>query len=123
MADLSLHDQARPAFDPFVIESAPAEVLLDQLVHVTDRIKHYTRWKQLLNDALTLRHELGQLAESQEHDGCLIFYSAGRLSYAYPPAVKELEAALQEARDTAVALGQVKVRCGKPFWTVREAKP
>ena len=82
MADLSLHDQAPPAFDPFVIESAPAEVLLDQLVHVADRIKHYTRWKQLLNDALTLRHELGQLADSQEHDGCLIFYSAGRLTAA-----------------------------------------
>lgn len=104
------------------IDSAPAVVLLDQLVHVTERIRHYNRWKQLLNDALTLRHELGQLADSQEHDGHLIFYSSGRLSYDYPPAVKELEAALQEARDAAISLGQVAVRCGKPFWTVRESK-
>lgn len=98
-------------------------MLLDQLIHVTDRIRHYTRWKQLLNDALTLRHELGQLDEHQEHDGHLIFYNSGRLTYEYPPAVKELEAALQEARDAAISLGQVRVRCGKPFWTVREGKP
>ena len=122
MTDLSVQNQSSPLFDPFAIENAPAQVLLDQLVHVTDRIKHYTRWKQLLNDALTLRHELGQLDDSQEHDGYLIFYSAGRLSYDYPPPVKELEAALQEARDAAIALGQVEVRCGKPFWTVREGK-
>ena len=113
-------ERSEPDLHPQALAAAPPEVLLDQLVHVSERLRHYGRWKQELQDALTVRHELGQVADQVELPDAVVSFCAGRVSYDYPAAVTDLEEALQQARESAIALGQAQQRCGRPFWTVRE---
>ncbi len=106
--------------DLIAVRHANPLAVLDALIHVSDRLRHYGRWKEELSGRLTALLELGQLEASTSHDGHLFTFSPGRRSYDYPEEVIALEAELQEARAVAIASGKARERLGKPFWTVRE---
>ena len=46
-------------------------------------------------------------------------HSAGRLSYAYPAAVEQVERQLKAAMEASIQQGSATEKRGKPFWTIR----
>jgi hypothetical protein len=68
---------------------------------------------------------LDELAEAGEidrgsfsHDDWAVSWSAGRRSWAYPAAVKALEAQFKAAKKAAEADGTATATTGNPFWTL-----
>ena len=64
----------------------------------------------------------GQLDPSFSHNDWAFAHSSGRLSYAFPPAVQQIEQQLKAAKENAIQQGTATEKRGKPFWTIRPPK-
>ena len=110
---------------PQQTEGVELQVILDSLLLATEQADAWADHRRKLLDALSLHHDLGHVEDRFTHAGWPIQYSAGRTSYDYSacPAVIELEARLQEAREAAVVARTAVQKPSKPFWIVRRPKP
>ena len=61
----------------------------------------------------------GQLDPAFSHNDWAFSHSSGRLSYAYPAAVGQIERQLKAAKEAAIQQGSATEKRGKPFWTIR----
>ncbi len=100
----------------------PAQ-LLDQLVTVTAQIDSLTTLRKSLLDELSTLHDLGHVDSKITHNGWGITWSAGRVTYDYPPEIIALEADLQAAKEATVVAGTAIQKPSTPFWSVRKPRP
>lgn len=104
----------------------PAAVDLDGLLDAVTAIK--AQQKQLeqqlepLLEALSTAMAAGALDPSFSHNDWAFSHSPGRLSYAYPPAVQQLEQQLKTAKEAAIQQGDATEKRGQPYWTIRPPK-
>jgi len=121
MADLLL-----AAAPPAPVLTAAEEVDLDDLLDAVTAIK--AQQKQLeqqlepLLVALNAAMAAGQLDPSFSYNDWAFCHSPGRLSYAYPAEVQQIEQQLKVAKDSAIQQGSATEKRGKPFWTIRPPK-
>ena len=93
--------------------------LLDQITVL--KAEHIRLEQQLeaLLESLSAAMAAGQLDPSFSHNDWAFSHSAGRLSYAYPAAVEQIERQLKAAKEAAIQQGSATEKRGKPFWTIR----
>ena len=121
MADLLL-----AAAPPAPVLTAAGEVDLDALLDAVTAIK--VQQKELeqqlepLLEALNSAMATGQLDPSFSHNDWAFCHSPGRLSYAFPAAVQQIEQQLKAAKENAIQQGSATEKRGKPFWTIRPPK-
>jgi len=101
-----------------------ADQALDHLIQLRT-IKHDLE----AADAKAL-DRLDELADAGEidrggfsHDDWAVSWSAGRRSWAYPEAVRTLEAQTKAAKKAAEADGTANAITGAPFWTIKSPRP
>ena len=97
----------------------PIERLLDQITALKAEHKRLEHQLEPLLEALSAAMASGQLDPAFSHNDWSFSHSAGRLSYAYPAAVEQLERQLKAAKEAAIQQGNVSEKRGKPFWTIR----
>jgi hypothetical protein len=109
---------------PAQTEGVELQVILDSLLHATEQADRWADHRRKLLDTLSTLHDLGRVEDRFTHNGWGIQFSAGRTSYDYSaaPQVVELEARLQEARETAVVARVAVQKPSTPFWIVRRPK-
>lgn len=75
-------------------------------------------------DALDRLVEEGLLPEKNLPTVCgfLIYRQEGRVSWQYPPGIKQLEADLKKRRQLAEQLGEATQKRGTPFWTIKASE-
>jgi hypothetical protein len=54
--------------------------------------------------------------------GFSIYRQEGRVSWAYPPHVKAMEAQVKQQKQLGEQLGEATQRRGNPFWTIKPAE-
>ena len=97
----------------------PIERLLDQITALKAEHKRLEQQLEALLESLSAAMASGQLDPAFSHNDWSFCHSAGRLSYAYPAAVEQLERQLKAAKEAAIQQGNVSEKRGKPFWTIR----
>lgn len=105
--------------------SAPSDAigaLLDAITALKAQQKQLEQQLEPLLEALSGAMTAGQLDPSFSHNDWAFAHSAGRLSYAFPPAVQQIEQQLKAAKETAIQQGSATEKRGKPFWTIRPPK-
>lgn len=95
------------------------ERLLDQITALKAEHKRLEQQLEALLESLSAAMAAGQLDPSFSHNDWAFSHSAGRLSYAYPAAVGQLERQLKAAKEAAIQQGSATEKRGKPFWTIR----
>ena len=95
------------------------ERLLDQITALKAEHKRLEQQLEPLLESLSAAMASGQLDPSFSHNDWAFSHSAGRLSYAYPAAVGQLERQLKAAKEAAIQQGSATEKRGKPFWTIR----
>ena len=93
--------------------------LLDQITALKAEHKRLEQQLEPLLESLSAAMASGQLDPSFSHNDWAFSHSAGRLSYAYPAAVGQLERQLKAAKEAAIQQGSATEKRGKPFWTIR----
>jgi hypothetical protein len=121
MADLLLA-AASPA--PALPGAAEADLdpLLDAVTAIKAQQKELEQQLEPLLDSLCAAMATGQLDPSFSHNDWVFCHNPGRLSYAFPPAVQQVEQQLKAAKDSAIQQGTATEKRGKPFWTIRAQK-
>ena len=97
----------------------PIERLLDQITALKAEHKRLEHQLEPLLEALSAAMASGQLDPAFSHNDWSFCHSAGRLSYAYPAAVEQIERQLKAAKEAAIQQGRATEKRGKPFWTIR----
>ena len=95
------------------------ERLLDQITALKAEHKRLEQQLEPLLESLSAAMAAGQLDPSFSHNDWAFSHSAGRLSYAYPTAVEQIERQLKAAKEAAIQQGRATEKRGKPFWTIR----
>ena len=95
------------------------ERLLDQITALKAEHKRLEQQLEALLEALSAAMASGQLDPAFSHNDWSFCHSAGRLSYAYPAAVEQIERQLKAAKEAAIQQGRATEKRGKPFWTIR----
>jgi hypothetical protein len=93
--------------------------LLDQITALKADHKRLEQQLEALLESLSGAMASGQLDPSFSHNDWSFTHSAGRLSYAYPAAVEQIERQLKAAKEAAIQQGSATEKRGKPFWTIR----
>ena len=112
---------------PAAVAIAPAplagddaiERLLDQITVLKAQHKRLEQQLEPLLESLSAAMAAGLLDPSFSHNDWAFSHSAGRLSYAYPAAVEQIERQLKAAKEAAIQQGSATEKRGKPFWTIR----
>lgn len=115
MADLLLAP-APPA------SAADLDALLDAVTAIKAQQKELEQQLEPLLEALSEAMVTGQLDPSFSHNDWAFCHSPGRLSYAFPAAVQQIEQQLKAAKESAIQQGSATEKRGKPFWTIRPPK-
>ena len=95
------------------------ERLLDQITALKAEHKRLEQQLEPLLESLSAAMASGQLDPAFSHNDWSFSHSAGRLSYAYPAAVEQIERQLKAAKEAAIQQGNATEKRGKPFWTIR----
>ena len=95
------------------------ERLLDQITALKAEHKKLEQQLEALLLSLSAAMASGQLDPAFSHNDWAFSHSPGRLSYAYPAAVEQLERQLKAAKEAAIQQGNATEKRGKPFWTIR----
>ena len=103
-------------------EGVDLDALLDAITDLKAQQKQLEQQLEPLLTSLNAAMAAGQLDPAFSHNGWAFAHSPGRLSYAFPPAVQQLEQQLKTARDQAIQQGSASEKRGKPFWTIRAPK-
>ena len=103
---------------PLVSDEA-LDGLLDQITVLKAQHKRLEQQLEPLLESLSAAMAAGQLDPSFSHNDWAFCHSAGRLSYAYPAAVGQIERQLKAAKEAAIQQGSATEKRGKPFWTIR----
>jgi len=93
--------------------------LLDQITTLKAEHKRLEQQLEALLESLSAAMASGQLDPAFSHNDWSFCHSAGRLSYAYPAAVEQLERQLKAAKEATIQQGTASEKRGKPFWTIR----
>jgi len=93
--------------------------LLDQITDLKAQHKRLEQQLEALLLSLSAAMASGQLDPAFSHNDWAFSHSPGRLSYAYPAAVEQLERQLKAAKEAAIQQGSATEKRGKPFWTIR----
>ena len=93
--------------------------LLDQITVLKAQHKQLEQQLEALLESLSAAMAAGQLDPSFSHNDWAFSHSAGRLSYAYPAAVEQIERQLKAAKEAAIQQGSATEKRGKPFWTIK----
>ena len=93
--------------------------LLDQITALKAEHKRLEQQLEPLLESLSAAMAAGQLDPAFSHNDWAFSHSAGRLSYAYPAAVEQIERQLKAAKEAAIQQGSATEKRGKPFWTIR----
>ena len=103
---------------PLVSDEA-LDGLLDQITVLKAEHKRLEQQLEPLLESLSAAMAAGQLDPAFSHNDWAFSHSAGRLSYAYPAAVGQIERQLKAAKEAAIQQGSATEKRGKPFWTIR----
>jgi hypothetical protein len=95
------------------------ERLLDQITALKAEHKRLEQQLEALLESLSAAMASGQLDPAFSHNDWSFSHSAGRLSYAYPVSVEQIERQLKAAKEAAIQQGNATEKRGKPFWTIR----
>jgi hypothetical protein len=118
MADLLLASAPpAPAAD-----AADLDALLNAVTAIKAQQKELEQQLEPLLEALNTAMATGQLDPSFTHNDWAFCHSPGRLSYAFPAAVQQIEQQLKAAKESAIQQGSATEKRGKPFWTIRPPK-
>ena len=98
------------------------DALLDAITALKAQQKQLEQQLEPLLEALSEAMAAGQLDPSFSHNDWAFAHSSGRLSYAFPPAVQQIEQQLKTAKENAIQQGSATEKRGKPFWTIRPPK-
>jgi len=98
------------------------EALLDAVTAIKVQQKQLEQQLEPLLDSLGEAMAAGQLDPSFSHNDWAFAHSPGRLSYAFPQEVQQIEQQLKAAKDSAIQQGSATEKRGKPFWTIRPPK-
>jgi hypothetical protein len=93
--------------------------LLDQITALKAEHKKLEQQLEALLLSLNAAMASGQLDPAFSHNDWAFSHSPGRLSYAYPSEVEQLERQLKAAKEAAIQQGNATEKRGKPFWTIR----
>ncbi len=93
--------------------------LLDQITNLKAEHKRLEQQLEALLLSLSAAMASGQLDPAFSHNDWAFSHSPGRLSYAYPAAVEQLERELKAAKEAAIQQGNASEKRGRPFWTIR----
>jgi hypothetical protein len=105
-------------------EHLDADQLLDRLIATRCTIAKLQAEDDALLDQLDALASQGLVDQGGfSHNDWSFSWSAGRRSWAYPAAVKALEAQAKAAKKAAEADGSATETLGTPFWTIRAPKP
>ena len=118
MADLLLA-AAPPAL---AADAADLDALLDAVTALKAQQKELEQQLEPLLESLNTAMAAGQLDPSFSHNDWAFAHSPGRLSYAFPRSVQQIEQQLKAAKDSAIQQGRATEKRGKPFWTIRAPK-
>ena len=116
-----------------VMSAAPAEAasaaavdaidaLLDAITALKAQQKQLEQQLEPLLESLGEAMAAGQLDPSFSHNDWAFTHSPGRLNYAFPAAVQQIEQQLKVAKEAAIQQGNATEKRGKPFWTIRPPK-
>ncbi len=106
-----------------VPDSAGAiDALLNAVTAIKVQQKELEHQLEPLLEALNTAMATGQLDPSFSHNDWSFCHSPGRLSYAFPAAVQQIEQQLKTAKESAIQQGSATEKRGKPFWTIRPPK-
>ena len=103
---------------PLVSDEA-LDGLLDQITVLKAEHKRLEQQLEALLESLSAAMAAGQLDPAFSHNDWAFSHSAGRLSYAYPAAVGQIERQLKAAKEAAIQQGSATEKRGKPFWTIK----
>jgi methyl-accepting chemotaxis protein len=98
------------------------DALLDAVTAIKAQQKQLEQQLEPLLEALNEAMAAGQLDPSFSHNDWAFCHSLGRLSYAFPAAVQQIEQQLKAAKEAAIQQGSATEKRGKPFWTIRPPK-
>ena len=121
MADLLLA-AAPPAPAAEAAADAELDALLDAVTAIKAQQKELEQQLEPLFESLNTAMASGQLDPSFSHNDWAFAHSPGRLSYAFPQEVQQIEQQLKAAKDSAIQQGSATEKRGKPFWTIRAPK-
>jgi hypothetical protein len=120
---------SRPVLEPAAAEAvaqavAQAEPLdldaqLDRITQLKTAQKAIESELAPLLDQLHAAFDSGELDASFTHNDFSFCWSPGRLSYAYPEALRLQEQSLKQAQKSAVESGTATIQHGNPFWTIK----
>jgi hypothetical protein len=95
------------------------DALLDAVTSIKAQQKELEQQLEPLLDSLSAAMAAGELDPAFSHNDWAFCHSPGRLSYAFPEPVLQLEQQLKAARESAIQQGSAREKRGKPFWTIR----
>ena len=95
------------------------DALLDAVTAIKAQQKELEQQLEPLLDSLSAAMAAGELDPAFSHNDWAFCHSPGRLSYAFPDAVLQIEQQLKAARESAIQQGSATEKRGKPFWTIR----
>ena len=98
------------------------DALLDAITALKAQQKQLEQQLEPLLESLSVTMAAGQLDPSFSHNDWAFSHSPGRLSYAFPAAVQQIEQQLKAAKEAAIQQGSATEKRGKPFWTIRPPK-
>jgi hypothetical protein len=98
------------------------DALLDAVTTIKAQQKELEQQLEPLLEALNEAMAAGQLDPAFSHNDWAFCHSPGRLSYAFPAAVQQIEKQLKAAKEVAIQQGSATEKRGKPFWTIRPPK-
>ena len=118
MADLLL----APAPPAPAADAVDLDALLDAVTEIKAQQKQLEQQLEPLLETLSEAMATGQLDPAFCHNDWAFAHSPGRLSYAFPAAVQQIEQQLKAAKESAIQQGSATEKRGKPFWTIRRQK-
>jgi len=118
MADLLL----APAPPAPAADAVELDALLDAVTAIKAQQKQLEQQLEPLLETLSEAMASGQLDPAFCHNDWAFAHSPGRLSYAFPAAVQQIEQQLKAAKESAIQQGSATEKRGKPFWTIRRQK-
>jgi len=121
MTDL-LPAAAPSAPDAAAVAAGDLDALLDAVTAIKAKQKELELQLEPLLEAISMAMASGYLDPSFSHNDWAFCHNPGRLSYAFPPAVQQVEQQLKAAKDSAIQQGTATEKRGKPFWTIRAQK-
>ena len=121
MADLLLA-AAPPAPVADAVTEADLDALLDAVTAIKAQQKELDQQLEPLLESLNTAMATGRLDPSFSHNDWAFAHSTGRLSYEFPPVVRQIEQQLKSAKEAAIQQGSATEKRGKPFWTIRAPK-